>query len=337
MRYGLSFWRYMFRIRRHHTAGTLSGVPFMDTRNRVDARAAGLMCGLCALWGLQQVAVKVAAGDMAPVLQLSVRSGLAAILVWLLVLWRGQDRVFERTTLWPGLAVGCLFALEFLFVGEGLRYTSASRMVIFLYCAPIFTAIGLHLLIPSERLSLLQWLGILLAFAGVVTAFYAPTASHVVSPDQRLGDALALLAAIAWAATTVTVRCTRLASAPASQTLLYQLLGAGVLLMLAAWLTGQTQLRLSQVLLLSLAFQTLLVAFLSFLVWFWLLRNYLASRLGVLSFLAPLFGVIFGVWLLDEVLEPAFIIGALLVMAGIAVVSGHDLFKQWVVARRPGP
>lgn len=307
----------------------------MDTRNRVDARAAGLMCGLCALWGLQQVAVKVAAPDMAPVLQLSVRSGLAAVLVWLVVLWRGQRGVFKSSTWWPGLAVGLLFALEFLFVGEGLRYTSASRMVIFLYCAPIFTAMGLHLFVPSERLSLLQWLGILLAFAGVVAAFYAPAASQAAAPDQRLGDLLGLLGAVAWAATTVTVRCTALASAPASQTLLYQLLGAWILLMIAAWLTGQTGFRLSPVTLVSLAFQTFLVAFLSFLVWFWLLRNYLASRLGVLSFLTPLFGVIFGVWLLDEALEPSFIFGALLVMLGIALVSGHDLLKRWAYKRRP--
>lgn len=311
----------------------------MNTRLPVDARAAALMCGICALWGLQQVAVKVAAPDMAPLMQLSIRSGLAAILVWGLMLWRGEGRAFDRVTLMPGIAVGLLFALEFLFVGEGLRYTSASRMVIFLYCAPIFTAIGLHVCVPGERLSLLQWGGILIAFVGVVFAFYGPADSLASSPaaaaDQRLGDAFGLLGAIAWAATTVTVRATRLAAAPASQTLLYQLLGAFGLLLAVAWLSGQTGFILSRTALVSLAFQTLLVAFMSFLVWFWLLRHYLASRLGVLSFLTPLFGVVFGVWLLDEALEPAFITGALLVMAGIVVVSGHDLFRQRSVQPSP--
>ena len=77
----------------------------------------------------------------------------------------------------------------------------------------------------------------------------------------------------------------------------------------------------------SLLFQILLVSFASFLAWFWLLRHYLASRLGVLSFMTPLFGIGFGVWLLGEPLEPNFIAAALLVLVGILLVSGH----QWMV------
>jgi len=55
-------------------------------------------------------------------------------------------------SLWPGLTVGVLFALEFLLVAEGLRHTSASHMVVFLYTAPIFAALGLHWRLPAERL-----------------------------------------------------------------------------------------------------------------------------------------------------------------------------------------
>jgi len=40
------------------------------------------------------------------------------------------------------------------------------------------------------------------------------------------------------------------------------------------------------------------IAFASYLAWFWLLTRYYAGRLAVFSFLAPLFGVAFGVWLL---------------------------------------
>jgi hypothetical protein len=42
-------------------------------------------------------------------------------------------------------------------------------------------------------------------------------------------------------------------------------------------------------------------------VWFWLLRRYLVSPLGVFSFMTPLIGVAFGVWLLNEPLEPGFV------------------------------
>jgi drug/metabolite transporter (DMT)-like permease len=72
----------------------------------------------------------------------------------------------------------------------------------------------------------------------------------------------------------------------------------------------------------------LVVSFASYLTWFWLLRHYLASRLGVFSFLTPLFGVAFGVWLLDEPLEPSFLVGAILVCAGIVLVSGYGWIKS---------
>jgi drug/metabolite transporter (DMT)-like permease len=112
------------------------------------------------------------------------------------------------------------------------------------------------------------------------------------------------------------------------QTLLYQLVGAFVQLMLAAVVLGQTGFNSTRLAWGSLLFQSLVVSFASFLVWFWLLRNYLASRLGVFSFMTPLFGMAFGVWLLNEPLELNFLVGAMLVLPGIILVSGYGWLKQ---------
>ncbi|TBU88157.1 DMT family transporter [Phytopseudomonas dryadis] len=307
----------------------------MDTRKKIDALAGGLMIGLCAIWGLQQVALKAAAADVAPILQIALRSGIAAVLVALLMLWRGEGMSLREGHWRPGLLVALLFSLEFLLVGEGLHHTTASHMVIFLYTAPIFAALGLHWRLPAEHLKPLQWLGIAVAFGGIVVSFAgrAPDAGDSDIGRQMLGDALGLLAAMAWGATTVVVRCSRLSSAPATQTLLYQLVGAFVLLMLATVATGQLRFEPTTVALGSLAFQVLLVSFVSFLTWFWLLRHYLASRLGVLSFMTPLFGIVFGVWLLDEPLELNFVAGALLVLLGILMVSGYEWLGQWLKRR----
>ena len=302
----------------------------MDSRKAIDAQAMGLMLILCLIWGLQQVVLKAAAPDIAPLLQIALRSGIAALLVGLLMFWRGERISLADGTWRPGLLVGFLFALEFLLVGEGLRHTSASHLVVFLYTAPIFAALGLHWKLPAERLELLQWLGIALAFAGIVlTFFWRSQQPGAGAPTNILwGDFLALLAGIAWAATTVVVRCSCLARASATQTLLYQLVAAFVLLLLAAVGLGQTAINYTPLLWGSLLFQSLVVSFASFLVWFWLLRHYLASRLGVFSFMTPLFGMGFGVWLLNEPLEASFLVGALLVLAGIVLVSGYGWLKQ---------
>ena len=300
----------------------------MNIRKPIDAQAAVIMTVLCAVWGLQQVVIKAASPDIAPVLQIALRSGIAAVMVGLLLIVRRHQLKRTSGTWQAGLMVGVLFAVEYLAVAEGLRYTSAAHMVIFLYTAPIFVAIGLHFRFPSERLTPLQWTGILIAFSGVVLAFYAPAAPGVSVTHQRIGDALGLLGAIFWAGTTLTIRSSRLSDAPAPLTLFYQLAGAFVILILAALASGQTGVRLTPVAVASLTYQTVVVSFVSFLAWFWLLGRYLGSRLGVLSFLTPLFGVVFGVWLLDEKLESSFLIGALLVLAGIVLVSGHDVLRQ---------
>ena len=284
---------------------------------------------LCMIWGLQQVVLKAAASDIAPLFQIALRSGIAALLVGILMLFRGERLLLKDGTWRPGLLVGLLFALEFLFVGEGLRHTSASHVVVFLYTAPLFAALGLHSKLPVERLQLLQWLGILLAFTGIAIAFFGRGATNGgVQSNTQWGDFLALLAGIAWGATTVVIRCSRLSTTSATRTLLYQLLGAFVLLIPAAIWLGETGFKSTPLAWGSLFFHSLVVSFASFLVWFWLLRNYIASRLGVFSFMTPLFGMGFGVWLLNETLDPSFFTGALFVIAGIILVSGYGWLKQ---------
>jgi len=295
-------------------------------RKRLDLFAVATMVLLCALLGAQQVAIKLAARDVAPVLQVGLRSGLSAALVLLLMWARGEDLSLRDGTLRPGLLAGALFAAEFLFVAEGLRRTSASHLVVLLYTAPIFTAVGLHFTVRAERLGRLQWLGILLAFAGIAVAFAGGWVRGGLSPRAVVGDVLALLAGVSWGATTVVIRRSALSEAAPTKTLLYQLSVATLLLLAAARASGQTaQVSMTPVAWTSLLFQGVVVSFATFLVWFWLLRRYVASEVAVFSFMTPLFGVAFGVLVLHEPVDAAFGLGAALVLAGLTAVSAPGL------------
>ena len=221
---------------------------------------------------------------------------------------------------------GLLFGVEFLLVAQGLVYSTASHISVFLYTAPVFAALGLHWLLPEERLTPLQWLGVAIAFAGIAVAFLGKGDPQAAS-NMLLGDAMGLTAGLL-GATTVLIRKTRLSEAPASQTLFYQMVVAAVLLLAYAIATGQTGFRYSAAAVLSVSFQAVAVALTSYLAWFWLLRRYLASRLSILSFMTPLFGVSFGVLFLDEPLDAAFVLGALLVLGGILLVSGSALLRE---------
>ncbi|MDI9719626.1 DMT family transporter [Acinetobacter junii] len=295
----------------------------MDERKALDQTASSLMIVLCMVWGLQQVILKMAASDISPLMQIALRSGLAALLLLPLVLLDQKSQLMNPKNVKAGALVAVLFSLEFFLLAQALQLTSASHAVVLLYTAPIFVALGLHWKLPSERLTLLQWTGIGIAFIGIVVTFIRPQQIGVNTFQQQMlwGDLYALAAAIAWAATTVTVRLSSLAQAAVTQTLFYQLAGSFILLLGLAFFMGQAVVQWTPLVMGSLAFHTLIMSFASFLAWFWLLRNYLASRLGVFSFLTPLFGIIFGVWLLDENIEANFIFGTALVLLGILVVS----------------
>ena len=295
----------------------------MDSRLPIDARASSLMTLLCLIWGLQQVALKAFGGDISPLLQIALRSGIAALLV--AGLMRLQRESLDWAQWRPGLACAALFAGEYLLVGQALRYTTASHTVVFLYTAPIFAALGLHLRLPAERLSGLQWASVAMAFGGVALAFLGPGAAAGLGPRTLLGDAMALGGGACWGATTVTIRLSGLSRTPPTMTLLWQLLGAFALLLPASWLLGETTIRPSAQAWLALGFQALVVSFASFLAWFWLLRHYLASRLGIFSFMTPVFGVALGALLLHEPLSARFVAGAVLMLGGILVVSLHRM------------
>lgn len=310
----------------------------MEPRLPVDGRAVGLMMLLCATWALQQVSLKTVAAEASPMLMIGLRSGLAALAVAALMRHRGE-RVTRASGRWrPGLLAAALFALEFLLIAEALRRTHAAHVVVFLYTAPIFAALGLHARLPAERLAPAQWAGIAVSFAGIAVAFVG-RAQASAAPDAvqvLLGDALALAAGAVWGATTVAVRCSVLSSAPPAETLLYQLAGAFVVLVPAAAWLGQAHFEPGWRVFGHLAFQAIGVSFASFLVWFWLLRRYLASQLGVFSFLTPVFGVVLGAWLLGEPIDPAFLAGGVLVLAGIGAVTGAGPARKGAASAHRG-
>ncbi|MDO4251386.1 MAG: DMT family transporter [Moraxella sp.] len=269
----------------------------------------------CMILGLQQVAIKLSAQDIAPVMQLSLRSLLGLGLV-LIVMGVQRQMHFDKRQIGLGVFVGALFALEFLFLGEALRHTTATRSVVFLYTSPLFSALFLHFFNKDERLGAQGWLGLGLAFFGIMVAFLSNSAQA----GSLMGDGLALLAGLSWGLTTVIIRLTPLGNLPAKHMLAYQLLMVFVILLSYALLTHQTTITINTASVLSVAFQGVFVAFLASMSWFWLLSRYRSADIGALILMTPVFGVLLSAWLLDEPLTLIFGIGASLVLLGLILV-----------------
>ena len=301
----------------------------VNDRNSVDLTAASLMFLICFLWALQSIGLKFTAVDASPVLQLGLRSGLAAALVWMVILAKGPRLPWLGGVAMPGWIAGLMFALNFYLVGEALNYTAASHVIVFLYTAPIFAAVGLHIGVQGERLSGIQWGGVAIASGSIAYAFlWAPADSEVQHASQLWGDFLALLGGAVWGAGTALIRVTTLNTAPATHVLFYQLAAAFVILTGFTLLTDTARLNPTTLLIANLVFQSVVVSFFSFFVWFWLLTRYKASQLGVYSLVTPLFGVVLGYWFLGEPLTSEFAIGSVGVLVGILTVTAYPWMSR---------
>lgn len=219
------------------------------------------------------------------------------------------------------MVIAVSFTLEFLLLYPGLHWTTASRGMLFLYTAPFFTALGTQIFLPAERLGTTQLAGPLLAFAGVAAVF----ADDLTSGGGSLaGDAMCLAAGGFWGATTVVVKASpSLSAAAPAKVLFLQLAGSAPPLFLASWLLGEMQSWPQPTWMSSagLFYQTVIVAFISYLIWFRLVLTYPANRIAGFTFLTPLFGILAGVALLGERATWGLLVGLVAIAAGMWLVN----------------
>ena len=286
-------------------------------KDHLDALAIGILLVCCLFWGFQQVMVKVTVAELPPVFVSAVRGVGATLLLWLWCWWRGVH-LFERDgSLWPGLLAGSLFAVEFAFIYLGLQHTSASRLTVFLYTSPFWVAALLPLFIRTERLRPVQWLGMVCAFAAVVFALREGFGS-----GDATGDLMGLAAGALWGLTTVAIRATNLTRISAEKLLFYQLAVSTVVLGLLShgmgepWDTPWSGFAIG-----SVAVQTVVGAFASYLAWMWMLGHYPATKISAFVFLTPLFALLFGMLWLGEAVTLTLIMSLTLVAVGIVLVN----------------
>ena len=293
-----------------------------DRKAHLDAFAVVTIVFCCFLWGLNQVAAKAAMPEIPALWQAAARSVGGALLVWLWAASRGTPLFDADRTLPGGLLAGVLFAAEFFCIFVGLQFTTASRMVVWIYIAPFVVALGMPLIAHSERLSPLQAAGLVLAFAGVAWAFaegfsqpHGPDAMagrrprharrRALGRDHAGGSRHPPRPGLGREDPALPAR--RLGGAAAG--------GGGPVGRAAA------AARLSTLAWMALLFQVVIVTFASYLLWFWLVRHYPATRLSSFTMLTPVFGLLLGAVLLTEPVTGRLLFALATVAAGIFIVN----------------
>jgi drug/metabolite transporter (DMT)-like permease len=286
--------------------------------DRLDARAVIFLTVLCLIWGLNAVAIKFSNEGIAPLFCAGLRSVIASVCLMIWMSWKRLELFPGR--LFDGFVVGFLFGAEFGLLYLALLYTTASSAWILLFTTPFFHALGAHFFLSGDRLSWNKAVGLVLSFAGILILL----SKHLGLPSmqQLTGDLLAIGAAVLWALTTVYIKRRLVAAVSPYHTLFYQILFSIPILFLLSFVFQETPVsHVDWLILLSVAYQGIVVASFSYLGWFFLVHTYAVSRLSSFSFLTPVFATLAGVGLLKEPLTLRLSVSLILVSIGIYVVN----------------
>ncbi len=291
----------------------------MTQRDRIDAAGALALTGFSGLLAFNNVVIKVVNGGFQPVFSAGLRSLGAFLVLWAVM------RLMRRSLsvppgAWRGLlAMSAFFSIEFVFLFIALDLTDVSRAAVIFYSMPIWMALGAHLWLRDDRLTRVRALGLALAMSGVAWAILdRPQGQSQVS---LIGDLCALAAAVCWAGIGLAARGTGARKAAPHVQLIVQLAISVVFLLAVSPFFGPLVRGVQPIHIWGMGFQIFIMASGGFLLWLWLLSIYPASGVASFSFLAPVFGVFLGWWLLGEAPSRA-IFGALtLVALGLILIN----------------
>ncbi|WP_299783085.1 DMT family transporter [uncultured Roseobacter sp.] len=289
----------------------------MDRKTHMDAFGAAALITFALHLAFNQVVIKVTNGGFNPVFAAGLRSAGAVIVLLLWMRMRGISLTVPREAVPAGILSGCLFALEFTCLFTALDFTTVSRASVIFYSMPVWLAIASHFLIPTDKLTGLRGIGLLLAMSGVALALLDRSDASA----SLTGDLLALTSAICWAGIALCVKITPLSTVPPAQQLMFQVIVSAPLLLLASLAFGDLIRDLQPIHIAGLLFQIIAVASLGFLAWFWLMSIYPASSVASFSFLSPVFAVILGWLLLSEDVGPQVWVALALVALGIYLIN----------------
>ena len=287
-----------------------------------------MLFALSILWGGSFFFVEIAVSELPPLVIVLCRVGLAASVLWAIILARGIALPHGREVWLTFLGMGMLNnAIPFFLIVWGQQSIASGLASILNATTPIFTVVIAHFFLADEQISTRKFVGILIAIAGVVI---------LVLPSIGLGETSTLLGQLAILGATISYG---FASVFGRR---FKSLGISPMMSSAGQLTGSTALLLPVTLAMhspldmAMPGTTVLIALillavactaLAYLLFFSILSSAGATNIALVTLLVPVTAVLLGVLVLGEELLANHLIGMAGISLGLLVLDGR-LFRR---------
>lgn len=276
---------------------------------------AGLIV-LAALWGASFLFMRVAVPALGPFVLIALRLGLASLVLLPILLLRGGLPLWRQH--WQRIAVVGVFlsALPFCLIAWASLSLPAGVASVLNATTPLMTALW-AMPLAGERMSVSRAAGLLLGLAGVLALMLGRGAAFDV---QTLLPVLAMLGATACYGWSGHMAKRWLPGLPALVTATGSLFSGAVLVTPLALLTLPAQ-SPSATVWAAVVMLALGSTALAYLIFYWLIDKLGATRASSVTYLVPVFGVLWGSLLLAEPVGVLMLLGAVLILCGVLLLG----------------
>jgi drug/metabolite transporter (DMT)-like permease len=274
------------------------------------------------VWGSSFLWIKIALREIGPFTLVAFR--LLFGLVGLLAIMRLRRQAFprDRRTLLAFVFLGIFnTALPFVLISWGETSIDSALASILNGTMPLFTIVIAHFWLHDEKITLTRLGGLIVGFVGVVVLVSRNAGSGGATGNSILGQ-LAVLAAAASYATAVTFARKHLrGQRPLVQSTMVVLIADALIWLIAPVADRPFHLPALPLTWLALAWLGLLGSCLAYLLYFYLINTWGATRAALVTYVFPVVGVLLGIVFLNEHADWRLVAGSALVVGGIAIVN----------------
>jgi drug/metabolite transporter (DMT)-like permease len=282
------------------------------------------LLGLAALWGASFLFIRIASPVFGPFLTIQGRVSIAAFALFLFLLL--SKKAFYLKQKWKQyLMIGALnAAVPFTLIATAALYLPASLSSILNSLTPLFTALVIWGWM-KEHLNIRKWVGTILGVIGVITLVGWSTIT--LTNEVILAIILSILSTISYGFAGVYAK-KNFSAVPPLSLAFGQQLGASLLLLPFTFTQlPESTAQITSAAIWSVIGLALLCTALAYLLYFYLIENVGPTKTLSVTFLIPVFGIIWGSLFLKEEITTGIVAGLMIILGSVFFIS--DIQFKW--------